>query len=98
MRRNGKETKSTRIMITLSDELIAKMDEYCDKYYITRSALISIALTHKMQHDNVIDNMPDMLRVMSEALEIGNRSSQIEKNVNDFKDFSDSKNDTFLHE
>lgn len=70
MQRNNKEVKSTRINLTLSDELLSMIDDYCDRYYITRSALVAMAVTQKIQSDKLLDNMPEMMSIMKQAIDI----------------------------
>lgn len=64
------EVKIMRLNITLADSLVKEIDEKAKAMYISRSAYIATALTEKLQKDKTVDNMPEMLKVFKEALEI----------------------------
>lgn len=64
-----------RININLSEELLKQIDEKAKSLYISRSAYIATALVQKMQADKMMDNMPNMLQTMKEALNIDKQKS-----------------------
>lgn len=58
-----------RINITLSEELVSKIDERARAMYISRSAYIASALTQKMQADDAMSMLPELAKVMKEAMD-----------------------------
>ena len=58
-----------RVNINMSEELVSKVDEIAKKMYVSRSAYIAMAVAAKMQQDNVIENIPDILNAMREMKE-----------------------------
>lgn len=66
-KRNNQETRPTsRITFMCDNELLAKIDEYCDKYHITRTAFICMSCSEKMAQDSVVTMLPDMMSAMAE--------------------------------
>lgn len=51
-----------KITVTLSDDLLKKVDECASAMYISRSAYISTALVQKMQQDIAMEAMPELLK------------------------------------
>lgn len=51
-----------RVNINLQEELVKKIDEKASAMYISRSAYISTALSQKLQMDEIMEYMPDMMR------------------------------------
>ena len=58
-----------RVNINMSEELVIKVDEIAKKMYISRSAYIAMAVVAKMQQDNVMENIPDILNAIREMKE-----------------------------
>lgn len=58
-----------RINITLSEELVSKIDDRAKAMYITRSGYIATALTQKMQADDALLMLPELSKVMKEAMD-----------------------------
>ncbi len=59
-----------RINITMDEELIKKVDEVAKKMFVSRSAYISFAVSQKMQADKMLDNMPELVKTMKDAVEL----------------------------
>lgn len=64
-----------RININLSEELLKQIDEKAKSLYISRSAYIATALVQKMQSDKMMDNMPELMKTMKEAVMIEKQKS-----------------------
>lgn len=64
-----------KINITLDKELIEKIDAEASKKYVSRSAYIAFAVSQKIQSDNMLDNMPELLQALKSAMEL-ERSNQ----------------------
>lgn len=64
-----------RLGINLPDELVAQIDERAKALYISRSAYIATALSQKLQSDIMMDNMPELMKTMKEAVMIEKQKS-----------------------
>ena len=64
-----------RLGINLPDELVEQIDERAKALYISRSAYIATALSKKLQSDKMMDNMPELMQTMKEALRISKQKS-----------------------
>lgn len=64
-----------RLGINLPDELVAQIDERAKALYISRSAYIATALSQKLQSDKMLDNMPELMQTMKEAVRISKQKS-----------------------
>lgn len=64
-----------RININLSEELLKQIDERAKALYISRSAYIATALSQKLQSDKMLDNMPELMQTMKEAVLISKQKS-----------------------
>ena len=58
------------VNINLSEELLNQIDEKARALYISRSAYIATALSQKLQSDKMMDNMPEIMQTMKEAVRI----------------------------
>lgn len=59
-----------RVNINLSEELLNQIDEKARALYISRSAYIAASLSQKLQSDKMMDNMPEIMQTMKEAVRI----------------------------
>ena len=59
-----------KINITLDKELIEKIDAEASKKYVSRSAYIAFAVSQKIQADNMLDNMPELMQTIRAAVEL----------------------------
>lgn len=59
-----------RVNINLSEELLNQIDEKARALYISRSAYIATALSQKLQSDKMMDNMPEIMQTIKEAVRI----------------------------
>lgn len=59
-----------RINITLEKELIEKIDAEARKKYVTRSAYIAFVVSQKIQADNMLENMPELMQTIKDAVQL----------------------------
>lgn len=59
-----------RINITISEELVRKVDERAKAMFISRSAYISTALAQKMQADDAMTMLPEMAKMLQDAMDM----------------------------
>lgn len=55
-----------RYNVNLSEELIEKVDKKAASMYMSRSAFISMCLSERLQRDEMLECMPEMLAVIKE--------------------------------
>lgn len=56
-----------RVNISLSEELLQKIDERAAAMYLNRSAYISTALAQKMAADDALKNLPEITEALRQA-------------------------------
>lgn len=59
-----------KVTISLADELLSKIDDRAKSMYISRSAFIATALMQKLQADDAIVMLPELSKVMREAIDL----------------------------
>lgn len=64
-----------RVNINLSEDLLKQIDEKAKSLFISRSAYISTALSQKLQSDKLMDNIPEIMQTMKEAVRLENQKS-----------------------
>lgn len=53
-----------RVNLVMNDDLVAKLDEAASLLNISRSAYICMAVSQKIQQDNAMAALPDMVEFM----------------------------------
>lgn len=53
-----------RINISIDEGLLRKVDEAANKMHVSRSAYIAFAVSQKIQADEMLKNMPELLRLL----------------------------------
>lgn len=66
-----------KINMNLPDELINKLDEKAKSLYMTRTSYVIMALTQKIQSDEVVESLPEFKKAISELTQIGNNIKNI---------------------
>lgn len=54
-----------RINMNMPEELVKKVDERAKELYLSRSAFITMAVSEKLQADDVVKIMPDVLSAIN---------------------------------
>lgn len=70
-----------RLSINLPEELVEQIDERAKSLFISRSAYIATALSQKLQSDKIFDDMPEMLQIMRESVELEKRKKENVENI-----------------
>lgn len=55
-----------RYNVNLSEDLIEKVDKKAASLYMSRSAFISMCLSERLQRDELLEQMPEMLAVIKD--------------------------------
>lgn len=58
-----------RVNVAIQDDLLARLDEAADALSISRSAFISIAISQKLQQDDLMANLPNLFSAMQQINE-----------------------------
>ena len=58
-----------RLNISMDENLVKKVDEAANKMHVSRSAYIAFAVSQKMQADEVLNNMPEVLNLLRQIRE-----------------------------
>lgn len=53
-----------RLNISMEKELLKKVDEAATKMHVSRSAYIAFAVSQKIQFDEVLSNMPELVKIL----------------------------------
>lgn len=53
-----------RLNINMDEDLIRKVDEAATKMHVSRSAYIAFAVSQKIQADEMINNVPEILKML----------------------------------
>lgn len=77
-----------KVNITLDDELLKRVDEYADKTYISRSGLISLAVTQYLNTNEMILAVKDMAVSMRKIADMGKVDEQTMEELKDFERLS----------
>lgn len=62
-----------RVNYVCPDELLQKVDAKCKELSITRTAYINMAVTQKLQQDEMLKNMPALIETFNRAIEESKR-------------------------
>jgi len=53
-----------RLNINMDEDLIRKVDEAAKKMHVSRSAYIAFAVSQKIQFDEMLSNVPELLKLL----------------------------------
>lgn len=76
-----------KVNVSLDDELLKKVDEFADEYYLSRSALIALALKQFISADEVKKAIKELSVSMSRIAESGSVSDEDQKKLSDLMTF-----------
>ena len=75
----------SKIQITIDEELLREVDNYCDKNYMNRSWLISQALVQVINQQRVIDAIGNISLAIRKAVECGSIDENTKKELEEFE-------------
>lgn len=53
-----------RLNINMDEDLVRKVDEAANKMHVSRSAYIAFAVSQKIQFDEMLSNVPELLKLL----------------------------------
>lgn len=74
-----------KVQITLEEELLQKIDDYCDKNYVSRSSLISQSLVQVVNQQKVIDSLSNISIAIKKSAEAGVLDSETKRELAEFE-------------
>lgn len=77
-----------KVNITLDDELMKRIDDYADRNYMSRSGLMSLAVTQYLNANEMILAVKDMALCMRKIADNGTVDHETMEQLEDFERFS----------
>lgn len=74
-----------KVQITLDDALMERVDAYADENYMSRSGLLSLAVTQYLNSADVTKAIKDMALCMRKIADTGNIDDETRKQLNEFE-------------
>ena len=74
-----------KVNITLDDELMQRVDAYADENYMSRSGLLSVAVTQYLNQQDVIRAMKGLALSMAKIAETNKIDDDTKKELEDFE-------------
>lgn len=74
-----------KVQITLDDELLKRVDAYADENYLSRSGLLSIAVTQYLNTKEMVGAITRMGYAMEKIADKGEVDEQTQKELEDFQ-------------
>lgn len=77
-----------KVQITLDDDLMQRVDDYADRNYMSRSGLLSFAVTKFLNEADVIQAVKDMALCIRKIADKGAVDSETMEQLQDFERLS----------
>lgn len=74
-----------KVQITLDDALMHRVDTYADENYMSRSGLVSLAVTQYLNSADVTKAIKDMALCMRKIADTGNIDDETREELEDFE-------------
>lgn len=74
-----------KLQITMDEELLNEVDDYCDKNYMNRSWLISQALVSVINQQKVVDSIVNLSAACKLAAEKGTLDEETKRDIETFE-------------
>ena len=74
-----------KVNITFNDDLMKRIDDYADRNYMSRSGLISFAVTQFLNGQQMIGAVQDMSVCMRKIAETGQLDEETEKKLQELE-------------
>lgn len=75
----------SKVQITIDEDLLKEVDEYCDRNYMNRSWLISQALVQVINQQKIINAIGDLSVALKLAAEQGTLDDDTQKQMEAFE-------------
>lgn len=74
-----------KINVSIDDELLKDVDDYCDRMYLNRSYLISQQLQQVINMQKIVNSISDLSFALKKAAEAGSIDYDTEKKIKEFE-------------
>lgn len=74
-----------KVQITLDDALMERVDTYADENYMSRSGLVSLAVTQYLNSADVTKAIKDMALCIRKIADTGNIDDETREELEDFE-------------
>lgn len=74
-----------KINVSIDDDLLKEVDDYCDKMYLNRSYLISQQLTQVINMQKIVNSISDLSFALRKAAESGSIDEETERKMKEFE-------------
>lgn len=74
-----------KLQITMEEELLEAVDDYCDKNYMNRSWLISQALVQLLNQQKVVDSLVSISFSINKIVETGTIDDETRKEMEELE-------------
>ncbi len=74
-----------KINVSIDDELLKEVDDYCDRMYLNRSYLISQQLQQVINMQKIINSISDLSFALKKAAEMGSIDEETERKMKEFE-------------
>lgn len=75
----------TKLQITMEEDLLRSVDDYCDKNYMNRSWLISQALIEVLNRQKLIDSISNVSLALKKCSEVGTLDDEARSQMEAFE-------------
>lgn len=74
-----------KINVSIDDELLKEVDDYCDRMYLNRSYLICQQLQQVINMQKIVNSISDLSFALRKAAEAGNIDEETERKMKEFE-------------
>lgn len=74
-----------KVQITMEDDLLEMLDNYCDKNYMNRSVAISQAVSQVVMQQKLIDSLTDLTYAIKICSEKGEIDTETQTKIKEFE-------------
>lgn len=77
-----------KFQITMEEELLEKLNDYCDRNYVNRSILISQAVVEVINRQKIIDAIMNVSLALKKSADTGHLDDETRKEIEGFEALS----------
>ena len=71
--------------VSMSDELLDKVDRYSERNFISRSGLLSLAVSQYLKQDDIMNLMLNLNAAVQKIARTGSVDDSVQKDLEDFR-------------
>lgn len=77
-----------KIQVSMDDDLLARLDKYASNVYLSRSALVTLAVTSYLNSNDALLAMKDIAFAVNKIADQGTLDDETKKQLEDFERLS----------